>query len=132
MLLIPDFINPLDRWYGRLIYGPMHRFSFLVAGDFTGAQVEMLLRQYGIRIWGRDIHDPEELAFLVKRSQAVWAEYILCRAGVPLTGKLLDPRNAQYRQQHAPGSMPTPWSERGIGPHSFVDHVVDWLNRLLG
>lgn len=92
----------------------------------------MLLRQYGIRIWGREIDDSDELAFLVKRSQAVWAEYVLCRAGVPLTSKLLDPRNEQYRQRHAPGSMPTPWSERGIGPHTFVDHVVDWLYRLLG
>jgi hypothetical protein len=92
----------------------------------------MLLRQYGIRIWGREISDEEELAFLVKTKQAVWAEYILCRAGVPLTSKLLDPRNEQYRLRHPPGAMPKPWTERGIGPYSFVDHVVDWLYRWLG
>jgi hypothetical protein len=132
IIMLSDFVDPIDGWLGRVLHGPMHRFTFLKAGDFTGAQVEMLLRQYGIRIWGREIDDKDELAFLVKRRQAVWAEYILCRAGVPLTGKLLDPRNEHYRQRHAPGSMPTPWTERGIGPHSFVDHVVDWLNRLLG
>ncbi len=130
--MLPDLIDPMDGWFGRLWHGSMHRFSFLRAGDFTGAQVEKLLQQYGIRIWGRELDDPTELAFLVKQKQAIWAEYVLCRAGVPLTNELLDPRNAQYRQRHVLGSMPTPWSASGIGPHSFVDHVVDWLNRLLG
>lgn len=128
----PDVIHPLDGLIGKWLHGPMQRFTFARGAGFTGADVERLLRQYGIRLWGREIEDDTEIAFLVKQTQAVWAEYILCRAGVPLTGKLLDPRNEQYRQQHAPGSMPLPWSERGIGPHSFVDHVVDWLNRLLG
>jgi len=130
--MLPDLIDPIDAWFGQLWHGPLHRISFLRAGDFTGAQVEMLLRRYGIRIWGRELDDAKELAFLVKQKQAIWAEYVLCRAGVPLTGELLDPRNEHYRQRHAPGAMPTPWSTRGIGPHSFVDHVVDWLNRVLG
>ena len=130
--MLPDLIDPIDGWYGRLWHGPLHRFSFLRDGGFTGAQVEQLLQQYGIRIWGRELDDATELAFLVKQKQAIWAEYVLCRAGVPLTSKLLDPRNAQYRQRHGAGTMPTPWSPSGIGPHSLVDHVVDWLNRLLG
>jgi len=129
---LPDLIDPIDAWIGRLTHGPMHRFTFSTAGEFSGVEVEMLLRRYGIRIWGRELDQPDELAFLVKRRQAIWAEYILCRAGVPLTCPLLDARNAQYRQQHAQGSMPTPWDQQGIGPHTFVDHVVDWLNRLLG
>lgn len=128
----PDVIHPLDGLIGKWLHGPLQRFTFARGAGFTGAEVEQLLRQYGIRLWGREIEDDTEIGFLVKQTQAVWAEYILCRAGVPLTGKLLDPRNEQYRQHHAPGSMPTPWSERGIGPHSLVDHVVDWLNRLLG
>jgi hypothetical protein len=110
----------------------MHRFTYSNATGFRGVDVEMLLRQYGVRVWGREVIDDEELALLVKQRQAVWAEYLLCRAGVPLTGNLLDPRNEQYRYRHAPQSMPTPWSKEGIGPHSFVDHVVDWLNRWLG
>ncbi len=130
--MLSDFIDPIDGWFGHLLHGSMHRFSFLRDGGFTGAQVEMLLRRYGIRIWGRELEDPTELAFLVKQKQAIWAEYLLCRAGVPLTSALLDPRNEQYRQRHAAGSMPPPWSKQGIGPHSLVDHVVDWLNRLLG
>ena len=130
MLLFIDLLNPIDGYTGRFLHGPMHRFSFSTHGDFTGAQVEKLLRQYGIRIWGRELDNDDELAFLVKRSQAVWAEYILCRAGVPLTCQLLDPRNEQYPIFH--DSMPTPWQEKGIGPHTLVDHIVDWLDRLLG
>lgn len=131
-MAFPDFINWLDGFTGQLVHGELHRFTFSTATGFTGIEVEQLLHQYGIRIWGREVSSADELAFFVKSKQAVWAEYLLCRAGVPLTGKYLDPRNEQYRQRHAPGSMPTPWSARGIGPHSFVDHVVDWLNRLLG
>jgi hypothetical protein len=92
----------------------------------------MLLRQYGVRVWGREVIDDEELALLVKQRQAVWAEYLLCRAGVPLTSPLLDPRNEQYRLRHVPGTMPTPWTEHGISARSFVDHVVDLLNRVVG
>ncbi len=65
--MLPDLIDPMDGWFGRLWHGSMHRFSFLRAGDFTGAQVEKLLQQYGIRIWGRELDDPTELAFLVKQ-----------------------------------------------------------------
>lgn len=125
-----DIIDPLDGWFGRLQHGPMHRFTFAADGSFRGVEVEHLLRQYGVRIWGREMLDEEERAFLVKRSQAVWAEYILCRAGVPLTCELLDARNASYHLRHPENSMPDPWDANGIGPHSLVDHVVDWLNRL--
>lgn len=128
----PDVIDRLDGLVGRWTHGPMHRFTFRADGGFAGIEVEHLLRQYGIRVWGREMDDPDERALLVKQSQAVWAEYILCRAGVPLTCALLDPRNAVYQQRHAPNAMPIPWTERGIGPISIIDHVVDWIDRLAG
>jgi len=127
-----DIIDPVDGWFGRLFHGPMHRFSFTRQSDFSGIEVEHLLRKYGIRVWGRVVTDAEDVSFLVKRKQAIWAEYILCRAGVPLTSPLLDPRNAHYQERHAADTMPTPWHERGIGPHSVVDYLIDWLDRLLG
>lgn len=125
-----DPINWLDGFLGQLRHGPMHRFTFSRKGDFSGVDVERMLRQYGVRVWGRSA-DEEEIGVLVKKSQAVWAEYLLCRAGVPLTGNLLDPRNAHYRQHHR-GAMPTPWSAHGIGLSSVVDHIVDWIDRRLG
>ncbi len=127
-----DWINPLDGLLGRVLHGPTHRFTFDALGQFSGRDVEMLLRQYGVPIWGREARLDSERAFLVKRSQAVWAEYILCRANVPLTCPLLDSRNQQYRQRHEHGSMPTPWSEQGVKARSFVDHIVDALNGLIG
>jgi hypothetical protein len=126
-----DLLNPLDGYFGQLFNGPMHRFSFLADAGFSGLEIEKMLRRYGIRVWGRNMDDPAEHSFLVKETQAEWAEYLLCRAGVPLTGQLLDPRNETYRNQHAPGSMPKPWTANGIGAHSLVDHIVDWIEALM-
>jgi hypothetical protein len=128
---VPDLINPLDGLWGRVSQGSMHRFSFLTGSGFYGYRVELLLRQYGIRVWGREMTDREEMAVLVKRRQAVWAEYVLCRAGVPLTSALIDPRNARYVERYLPGTMPQPWQPNGLRAHSFVDHLVDALDALL-
>lgn len=130
--MFPDLLNWLDGLAGRATHGDLHRFTFTTESGFTGMEVEMLLRRYGIRLWGRAIVQDNELSFLVKRRQAVWAEYLLCRAGVPLTSQLLDPRNADYQQRHTPNTMPNPWNQRGIGPHSLVDHIIDWLDRHIG
>ncbi len=128
-----NIINQLDEWYAQFVYGPLHRFAFAANAGMTGTQVELLLRQYGIRIWGREMHDPTERAFKVRRSQAVWAEYLLCRSGVPLLTPLLDARNAAYQAQHAAAdAMPVPWSKSGIGAHSFVDRAVDLVAWLAG
>lgn len=131
-LLRFDMINPLDGLWGQMRHGPMHRFTFRADEPYSGVEIEKTLRRYGIRVWGREMDDPTERALLVKQSQAIWAEYLLCRAGVPLTCPLLDSRNLTCLNQHAAGSMPTPWTVGGIGAHSFVDHVVDWLDRLVG
>jgi hypothetical protein len=127
MRLVPDVVNPLDGLWGRYSQGAMHRFSFATGAGFNGYDVEILLRTYGIRIWGREMSTPEERAFLVKKSQAVWAEYIMCRAGVPLTGPLLDHRNAIYAVEHVEDGMPEPWDKHGIRPSSLVDRIVNWL-----
>lgn len=129
-MLIPDFIDPIDAWIGRMLHGPMHRFSFKRTNEFSGADVEMLLRRYGVRVWGREFDSKEELALLVKKSQASWAEYVLCRAGVPLTCKLVYARNAKYPEKHKPGSMPKKWATGGVKPHTIIDHIVSFLYRL--
>jgi hypothetical protein len=126
-----DILSPLDAAFGRLQYGQMHRFSFYATSTYNGYRVEKLLRRYGIRIWGRSV-DGELRSFLVKRRQAVWAEYILCRAGVPLVSELLDPRNGQYPDQHPVDSMPIPWTEKGVPPATFIDHLGEWLAKIVG
>jgi hypothetical protein len=124
---LPEVVNPLDGLWGRYQHGPMHRFTFATGAGIAGHDVEKLLRRYGVRIWGREMSDPDERAFLVKRSQAVWAEYVMCRAHIPLTGPLLDPRNAIYAVEHSEDDMPQPWDNQGIRPASLVDRAIDWI-----
>lgn len=126
-----DIISPIDTMVGMARHGNMHRFVFEASTGFTGYQVEKTLRRYGVRVWGRKSRGTQR-SFLVKQDQAVWAEYVLCRAGVPLCGVLLDPRNAQYPGQHPESTMPVPWTEKGIPAISFVDHLGEWLARLVG
>jgi hypothetical protein len=126
-----DLINPIDGVWGRAAHGQMHCFTFRADGEYSGYEIEKMLRRYGIRIWGRKMEGDQERAFLVKQTQAVWAEYLLCRAGVPLTCALLDPRNEHYCRRHEPQSMPIPWTKHGIGPSSFVDYILDLIDKIL-
>lgn len=131
-MLLPDPVNVIEGMLAGSMHGPMHEFRFSRGGGFTGIQAERLMRQYGIRVFGRLTNNPEQVGFKVKQSQAIWAEYLLLRAGVPLVTPLLDPRNRDYQRRHTAGEMPTPWQEEGIRAHSIIDHLVDWLDGLFG
>jgi hypothetical protein len=72
---------------------------------WRGIDVERLLRRHGVKIWDRGIAG-DDLYFCVKQRQAKWAEYLLLRAGVPVTSALIDPRNRHYAEKYAPGSEP--------------------------
>ncbi|MGL4649350.1 MAG: hypothetical protein ACRC1H_08065, partial [Caldilineaceae bacterium] len=51
--------------------------------------------------------DPSgDLHFGVRAAHALWAEYLLCRAGVPLTSALLDPEHAALLQDEEPEQRP--------------------------
>ena len=121
-----DFLNPLDGAIGRTRNGPMHRFTFATGTGFTGKDAELVLRRYHIPIWGREMNDPTERAFLVKEEQAVWAEYVLANAGCPLTSKLLTSSNQALINQGRERKMPTPWG-KGSRAHSFVARIVDLI-----
>ena len=73
--------------------------------SWRGIDIERLLNRHGIKIWDRGFAG-DELYFRVKRRQVVWAEYLLLRAGVPVTSPLVDPRNRRYAERYAPGSEP--------------------------
>ncbi len=125
-----DIISPIEEIFARLQHGRMHRFYYYRTSAYNGYRVEKLLRRYGIRVWGRQINGDRQ-SFVVKQKQAVWAEYVLCRAGVPLACELLDQRNAEYPDQHPVDSMPIPWTERGIPAISFIDHFGEWLAKVI-
>lgn len=126
-----NLISLVDAAYGTARYGRMHRIRYFITSAFNGYDVEKILRRYGVRVWGRE-RDDVTRSLLVKQNQAEWAEYVLCRAGVPLAGELLNPRNADYADMHADSPMPAPWSQNGIGAISAVDHLVDWMAKIVG
>lgn len=73
--------------------------------SWSGIQIERLLYRHGVKLWDRRLSG-DELCFAVKRRQAVWAEYLLLRAGVPVTSPLVEPRNRFYTAGYPPGSEP--------------------------
>jgi hypothetical protein len=78
--------------------------------SWAGIDIERLLLRHGVRIWDRGATSTE-LFFRVKRRQVKWAEYLLLRAGVPVTGVLVEPRNRDYADGYAPGSEPPNWAQ---------------------
>ena len=73
--------------------------------SWSGVKVERLLKRYGVKVWNRGLVG-DDLYFRVKRRQVEWAEYLLLRAGVPVTSALVEPRNREYTDGYAPGSEP--------------------------
>ena len=124
-----DIFSAIDGMIGQSQYGKMHRFLWDIDSGFTGYRVESMLRQYGIRVWGRKAQGAKR-SFLVRQSQAVWAEYLLCRMGVPLESKILDRRNLEYPAQHD-STMPVPWSSQSGRPISFVDKLLELMARFV-
>lgn len=72
---------------------------------WRGIDIERMLRRHGVKIWDRGVSG-DELYFCVKLRQVKWAEYVLLRAGVPVTCALTEPRNSAWAERHPPGSEP--------------------------
>ena len=87
------------------------RFAVPRDAGLSGWEIEKMLAEYGVSIWGRWF-DSDNLYFNVKQEQANWAEYLLRRRGVAVTTALYNPLNDLYPDRHPPGSMPTPWKEK--------------------
>ncbi len=146
--LVMGPMNVIDRIEGLLSgirYGDLgHQFAIPrldKGGNLSLNEVEEILNQYGIAVYGRT-HDATNMYFLVKRRQAGWAEYILLHAGVQLVGPRVDPRNPGYVERHQAGWMPIPWSQNksqqrlGAGEQvaeqansQTVKHAVKWWNQ---
>ena len=72
---------------------------------WRGIDIERLLKRYGVKVWDRGLSG-DALYFCVKRRQVRWAEYLLLRAGVPVTSVLTEPRNRMWAERYPPGSEP--------------------------
>ena len=133
LLDIPAYFDPIDRiegavstflnadWLGAYhtngIAGVISEFVACVTSDnaptirvsryshWRGIDVERLLKRHGVKVWDRGLAG-DDLYFCVKRRQVRWAEYLLLRAGVPVTSVLTEPRNREYAERYSPGSRP--------------------------
>ncbi len=75
-------------------------WKFIVSRNcgWSGQQIENMLRQYGISIWGRGFtHDT--LTFRVNIKQANWAEYLLHQNTIPVYSRPLNPKNCTYAKR---------------------------------
>jgi hypothetical protein len=133
LLDIPEYFDPINRiegavstflnadWLGAYqrngITGVISEFVACVTSrnaptirvsrhsHWRGIDIERLLARHGVKVWDRGLAG-HNLYFCVKRRQVRWAEYLLLRAGVPVTSVLVEPRNYGYAERYPPGSEP--------------------------
>jgi hypothetical protein len=109
-----NWIDRLDELLGDIQHGEHHKFFVPRDCGWSGWEMEQLLRRHGVTIWGRGFA-PDCLYFSVKRRQANWAEYLLRRRGIPVVSRLVNPKNDEYAERHAPGSEPPMWQWHSKG-----------------
>jgi hypothetical protein len=82
-----------------------------------------------LRTQHRNVHDGHQLrSFHVNARQARFAEYLLLRAGLPLVGGLIDPRNAAAADHE---EMPAQWQE-GRALATPIEALGDVMAALAG
>jgi len=80
-------------------------------GAFWNAgSTKRLLKSFGVRVYWHGFNG-REVFFHVSKRQAVWADTILARAGVPTTTPEHDPRRS--RSGHSAGPMYKTWRQQG-------------------
>lgn len=79
--------------------------------SWSGADIQQLLSDHGVEMWGQDFAN-SELFFRVRKSKAAWAQYLLLREGVPLRHRLLA-QESKRRPDSATGAGHTPRSSDG-------------------
>ena len=92
----------------------------------AGGRVEKILRQYGIRAYRRQYSiNGSDYGVHVLPQQSAWAEYVLRKAGCPLTSPLISESN---RHVQPGGAMPKAWGvpAKSVG---LAGRVVDFLMR---
>jgi hypothetical protein len=90
---------------------------------WRGIDIERLLYRHGIKVWDRGIAG-DDLYFCVKRRQVKWAEYLLLRAGVPVTSVLCEPHNSEWTASYPPGSEPPTYRSRTTRISDLIDLIL--------
>lgn len=120
--VLPDPLKWIDDAFAILRHGTGHKIEWYKTSGWNGAAVETMLNRYGIACYWRDYgHGKDRLGVHVPKQQAVWADYLLRRAGAPLAGPALSKVD--------PGPMPAEWGvmARPVGLAGAV--VRGWMPR---
>ena len=120
-------LRALDDFICMLRYGRGVRLTWNKSPGWSGGHVETLLRRYGIRVYQRQYayREGDEYGAHVPAAQGRWAEYVLRKAGCPLTSPLIDESNRHVR---AGGAMPRAWGVPAK-PVGFGGRIIDFLMR---
>lgn len=127
---VPDLLKWVDDLLCTLRYGRGVKLAWAKAPGWSGARVEMLLRRYGVRVYRRQYayREGDEYGVHVPVAQGRWAEYVLRRAGCPLTGPLVHESNRRVR----PGPVRA-WADANPKatrrPSGIAGRIVEWLGR---
>lgn len=125
-LLVPDVLKAADDAVAVSRYGRGVQFRWESGLGWSGADVERLLRQHGIRVYARRYVEKEgdEYGVTVTTAQARWAERVMRGEGVPLTSPLADESNRHVM----PGRMPREWrKDEPQKPVGLAGRLLDWL-----
>ncbi len=102
-------------------------FPFFVPLDsgWSLPQIQAVLGTKGIRPFGGGMAN-NEMFFRVGKRQAAWAQYLMLRAGVPLTHRLLTEPPARDRSRSASGGNPPAGrTEDRSGPIAGLERFLD-------
>ena len=105
---LPDVINPLE----GIVVGLFRKLVWVQwprGMGATGWQMEKVLRERGVFVYGRMTNDPENLGFYVRATQAEWAQTLI---------------NKKLNKE----KLPPPWnSKRALKPRTAIDAIVSFL-----
>ena len=129
-----QLLNDLNGAIARMRYGEMHRFTFHKGTGISGMDIERILQNYGIQIWGREMNEGDEGGFIVKKAQAEWAERVMCSYGVPLTSVYINPNHRQIYEAYLFGERdrkPIAWGD-GVVDRTFTGRFVSLIAHVFG
>jgi hypothetical protein len=118
-----SIVGVIDEFFACLTSSNAPTICVSRYSHWRGIDIERLLYRHGVKVWDRGIAG-DELYFCVKRRQVKWAEYLLLRAGVPVTSVLNEPRNAEWAASYPPGSEPPNSKTRPAGISDLIDLVL--------
>ena len=111
-----------------------HRFRWMQTTR-VGMDAEHLMRRYGIPVASRyvPLFGPvTEVGFDVPRRQAVWAEYLLCRAGWILTTPLLDEKHRALLERSWTEGASRPAGGGRIKRQGFMAKLYSIMDEIAG